>query len=366
MTGRERALGGTYVDLIRDGADVADDYGAEYDRRVWKALNSTAISAMQAGYDFARWTSFLDEAASSLGRQARRAGGRKERSTRAYRQLLGKVWDNAEKFVKAHPLPTDAEVAVRIAGVREFVADADVDIAASQRAVLAAACDLAEQHGTTRPALPLHELVARTGLTQKAVRHALAKSDGEGLLTRERAGDVRRRRAALYRLPSPATLAGARTPPKTGLCAPRAQSYVPLNRRDTSVTASVTDADAADRKRQQDRERQRRHRLHGRGDHSLCTHPANPMLAASGLPVHVPHQRATTSATPTTEENDTVNLTDLARANAEINRLKDEIREDLRAELLAELGLADRHTAPVRHLRPVDDRATSPSMETAR
>jgi hypothetical protein len=61
------------------------------------------------------------------------------------------------------------------------------------------------------------------------------------------------------------------------------------------------------------------------------------------------------SPTPAPAQEDPVTLTKLARANAEIRQLKNE----LRAELLAELGLADQRLAPVRHLRPFTSTAGS-------
>ncbi|RBY83729.1 hypothetical protein DQ238_01230 [Geodermatophilus sp. TF02-6] len=231
MSAEPQTLDGPYLDLIRTGApSLADAYGAEYDRRVWHALNRTALAAMQHGLDFARWTYLLDESISHLGHQARRAGGRKERTTSSYRKLLIKVWENAEEYVKARPRPTAEQVAAVIAEARSIAADPYRLPNPNDRAVLTAACDLADKHGSVRPALPLPELMTRTGLTRKAVRCALARLAAAGVMTRARRGDVRKRLAALYDLLPPNPAKGTYTPEdrttcpsRIGLCAPAAE-----------------------------------------------------------------------------------------------------------------------------------------------
>ncbi len=81
----QRALDAYFLDLIRDGVpDLGNTNGAEYDRLVWQALNSTALSAIHCEWDYAYWSYLLDEAASHLGIQARRSGSCRERSAASY------------------------------------------------------------------------------------------------------------------------------------------------------------------------------------------------------------------------------------------------------------------------------------------
>jgi hypothetical protein len=81
----QRALDAYFLDLIRDGVpDLGNTNGAEYDRLVWQALNSTALSAIHCEWDYAHWSYLLDEAASHLGIQARRSGSCRERSAASY------------------------------------------------------------------------------------------------------------------------------------------------------------------------------------------------------------------------------------------------------------------------------------------
>ncbi len=318
------------------------------------------MAALWAGWTFAEWSAQVQKG--RLGRQAARQGNRKDRNQPATMRLLWKAWDRAKTRVDQASGYTAEDRARHIAAVRNFAADADVKLAPNQRAVLATVAALADMHQHTRPACPLHALEARTGLSRKAVRYALTRLCSTGLLTMARRGEWKGEgeaggRATTYRLPTPDAMRAHRDPgfrtyvPQraTEPMCPKPAARTGQPSVEKAVKKSTKKTNSADPKED----------------------PVTPQETAdSGLPVHVPHQRATTSATPTTEEDDTVNLTDLARANAEINRLKDEIREDLRAELLAELlvelGLADRQSAPVRHLRPVDDRPAPPSMETAR
>jgi hypothetical protein len=227
VSGR-RSIGPGFIDLIRDGVPgLGDTYGAEYDLLVRQALNSTALSAIYAGWDYAQWTYLLDEAASHLGIQARRVGGKRERDRRSLNRLRGSVWDSAVKYRAEHELPTAEEIAACIATMRQLAADADHPLSDNMRTVLADVCDTAERLGTIRPAVSFKDLVERTGLTRKAARYALDRLHVDGLLTRERPGDLHKRKAALRRLRPPAERTRGTYTRKTELRAPTAKSYVP-------------------------------------------------------------------------------------------------------------------------------------------
>jgi hypothetical protein len=229
---------------IRDGVpDSADTWGAAYDTAVWKALNSTALSAQEAEYDYARWTYLLDEAASHLGWQARLSGGRKDRSLQSYRRRLRTTWEDAETYPTANPRRGDDEIAAIIAAARALADDPRAGLTDNQANVLRSACDLAAKygdHGTARPALPLPTLEGLTGLSRRSVLNALAslgapsktRPRARGLLVRDRRGDVRRHLAALYRLPDLAACAAAVTPPAQGEARRSGrQGYVPSPHR---------------------------------------------------------------------------------------------------------------------------------------
>src|SRR4051812_16841319 len=152
------SLDGPYLDLVRDGVpDLGNTYGAQHDRLVYAALVQTAMSASQRGHAYHQWHALLGESVSRLGHQARRAGGRKDRSDPSYHRLLTKAWDEALEVVAERPALCPADRAVLIDAVRRVIADADAALSDDERAVLNAACTLAEQYGTVRPACPRRE-----------------------------------------------------------------------------------------------------------------------------------------------------------------------------------------------------------------
>jgi hypothetical protein len=300
-----RPLAGKYVDLIHDGVpDLGDTSGREYDTSVWDALVRTALAAGWAGHTHYQWATDVDRG--RLGRQAESAGNRKMRPKPNVNRLLWQAWDRAQQRIGEGRWTTE-DRANLIAAVRDFAADATVVLKGNRRAVLAAVAALADKHQHTRPACPLHELEALTGLTRKQVRTALTQLQADGLLTLARRGrggnDPSQWRASLYQLPTPAALRAHRERDTEPMCPSPHRTDVP-----SPGTQSVSDS--------------------------------------------VP-------PTPAPAQEDPVTLTELARANAEIRQLKNELRAELRAELLAELGLTDQRLAPVRHLRPVTNTAGS-------
>lgn len=223
------ALPGRTVDLIRDGVRPAD-LRAGGDRAVWRALVSTAASALQHGHDFTDWASLVTETRSNLGRQMRLKGGTKERPQRTVERTLLKAWETAEKFVAEAPAAFSRDDALaQVALVRDWTADGDSPLDDEERAVMAAACRVAERNGTTRPALPRRALVAETGLGERTVRTTLDRLHRRGLLVLEVAGraggDVARRRAGLYRLPQPEALETSYLYRGTRSMGPPAQVY---------------------------------------------------------------------------------------------------------------------------------------------
>jgi hypothetical protein len=192
VTGRQ-SLGRLYLDLIRDGADVDGCHGDEYDRQVWRALVRSAMSAAQCGQELDQWHALVSESISTLGQQARRKGGRQDRSHAEHRKLLLDAWTTAEQRIAERPTMTAQDRAAHIATVRHLCADAK--LTDSERAALGAACDLADKFGTIRPALPWRRVQELAGLTERSTKSALASLQLKGLLVAVPAGDGRWRAA---------------------------------------------------------------------------------------------------------------------------------------------------------------------------
>lgn len=224
-----RNLPARTIDVIRDGVAPADlrDRGS---RAVWGSLVSTAASAIQRGWSFADWAGELSRRTSTLGTQVRLRKGR-EIPPAAVEKRLRAAWDAAQQWVAAAPAPVTADDARSHARlVRDvLVTDPDAPLNDTERAVLAAACTIAERNGTTRPAMPRREVAELAGVTEKAARCALERLDRRRLLRldvpgRRGAPGAGKARAALYRLPDDPETYLSRVPRPMG---PSAQTYGP-------------------------------------------------------------------------------------------------------------------------------------------
>ena len=275
MSGRQ-SLGRLYLDLIRDGVNVDGCDADEHDRQVHRALVRSAMSAAQCGQQFDEWMVLVRESISRLGQQAKRKGGRQDRSDRELNLLLLDAWTTAEERITERPTMTAQDRAERITSVRQFCADADTKMTDTERAVLAAACDLAEQYGTIRPALPWRRLRELSGLGERATKSGLASLRAKGLLVLHRrgsaAGDPRRRRASVFHLPSAEVLAahGAAVP-----YTPRGLTYgTPQPSVQTYGTPAQMQVTSANHKKSR-----RRGARRGHPDH-LCQRPRRPRRPA--------------------------------------------------------------------------------------
>lgn len=286
-----QSLDGPLIDLIRDGLpDISDAHGRDYDVPVWNALVRTAMSAAQRGQGFDEWLPLVMESQSHLGQQARRMGGRKDRSHREWQQHLGKAWDKAQEVITARPTIDAEHIADRIAAVRTAAADGEARLEDDERAVLAAIAELAEHHGTTRPACPRREIQRIAELSERRAGAALASLIDRGVMTvarRGRAGVEGKRRATLYRLPSGEALSALRA---------GARSHTPSGDKTYGFT----------------------HKTYGFTPEPTRPEPTNP-----------------------DQETPAVNLADLNHAHLII----EEIKRQVRADLLAELALRQETTA---------------------
>src|SRR4051794_7471548 len=159
------------------------------------------MSAAQCGQELDQWHALVSESISRLGQQARRKGGRQDRSHAEHRKLLLDAWTTAEQRIAERPTMSAQDRAEYIATVRDLCADADAELTDSERAALAAACDLADKFGTIRPALPWRMVQELAGLTERSTKSVLASLQRKGLLVLYRRGTaaddkhMRRRRA---------------------------------------------------------------------------------------------------------------------------------------------------------------------------
>lgn len=201
MSGRKR------IDIIRDGV-TPTELRAEGQRAVWRALVSTAASAMQDGVTEPHWIAEISDPRSRLGGQVAVRRGRPVTAAQQ-RKTLARAWSAAAKWLEnAEPAWTREDVTRRLAEIRDVIAHPDAQLHDTHRAILAHAVDVAMSIGTNRPALPRRRIAEATGLRDREVRTALEQMHDAGLLVAEVRGrpgpDPARRRATCYRLPDPA------------------------------------------------------------------------------------------------------------------------------------------------------------------
>ena len=202
---RHTSLPAVMIDLIREGVSTSE-LKTSGDRAVFKALVSTAASALQRGWSFAEWSAEVQRGGSKLGEQCRIDSRMKSRSGPDVLRQLQNAWDRADAWVARQPARlTDADIATRISEVRSWLAHPGTTLPDAERHVLGFACDVAETNNTTRPTLPRRAVQQATGLGERATRETLRRLDEAGLLKIGLRGrpalDETRRRAAAYQLP---------------------------------------------------------------------------------------------------------------------------------------------------------------------
>lgn len=253
---------GWAIDLIRDGVS-ASGLGRAGDQAVWSALVRTATSAHQRGWSDIEWEAEVCDVRSRLGQQVRIARGT-PRKPADVRRALADAWDAAVVWVSLQPRPhrsrdqAQADARQTVRDVRTWLAGPDVPMHNLDRAVLAHACDAADRHGSSTPALPLRAAAAATGTSQRQTRRALDHLIRNGLLVctdRGRPGKASGR-AACYRLPDdrartaylyretrsvlrPADSVQVCAPPAVGAHAPPAQVCAPPRPDEETTAMSV-------------------------------------------------------------------------------------------------------------------------------
>lgn len=222
---QHKALRGWAVDLLHDG--LSPPYT---DQQVWKALASTALSAVNAGWTEHEWIALVQQPGKDgLWRQyAIRRG--KPKNPAALRKVLATLWTNAVQYAAEHPTVGQQardEIEDRAAAIREATTDADAALTDSERVLLRYAADLAGQVGSLVVNLPRDHTAEQTGLGRRSVETALRRLAERGVLPLKERGrrGTHRPRANAYGLPEPERLqppylcrvnpAGS-TPAKTG------------------------------------------------------------------------------------------------------------------------------------------------------
>lgn len=237
----DRALPTWARHLICEGVPAADLATKRADRAVWTALLRTAASASVRGQHQWEWEDQLLAADSRLGQQARRHGRGKVRSPEQFMALLDKVWTRADQWLEEQdPAKNRDEMREqgneRAHAVLAAVEDPAALLSDAERAVLdviarAVLDHNAEGKAFDRVMMPRHRLQPATGLGLTALRTALRRLEGRGLLVlvekgRPRGAAARQKaRANVYGLPTRAALYSAVRPigvPEDGSVVPAA------------------------------------------------------------------------------------------------------------------------------------------------
>jgi hypothetical protein len=205
----DRALPGPVVDRLRDGVPAAELI-SRGDNAVYRALISSAASAVQRGWDCWEWQELVLEPKNVLAQQARLKKGRRPRSNVEMTAYLDKVWEKATAWASEAPTAWSrdeaaAEVERRISALTAVLEEPECGLLGPDRRILAYACERAAQLGTTRVALPKLATAAAAGLGEKSTKNSLNRLHQAGLLVLVEQGrpggpSSRKRKANLYEL----------------------------------------------------------------------------------------------------------------------------------------------------------------------
>lgn len=183
---------------------------------VVRAVRQVMMSAHRNDWSYADTHALLtDQKRRRLAKQIATGRGDRPISAGMVGKFLAKQWDETAEVVAQRPAWTSDDAIAFVEHVRDTLDRAELP--EQHRAVMAVVVDLAAQHGTTRPAVPVRTVEERTGLPRSTAHRVLGRlaEDGEWLAL-AKAGNARTRRANLYNL-APAlagTYAGA-SPPRS-------------------------------------------------------------------------------------------------------------------------------------------------------
>lgn len=238
-----KPLPGWAIDLATEGVKGPSLTRSTLTREVRRLM----MSAQQHGWEWPHVHALLtDTRRYALAAQiangkydTRQAGARVRRQTtlRERERFLRLHWDETEKITSARPPWSRDDALDFIEEVRESLEASDLP--ATHRAVMEVVIELAFQHGTSRPAVPVMVVCARTGLTRSTAYRVLMRlcDDGDWLTLAVR-GDRYRGKANLYNL-APAlarTYTGA-SPPASH---PLPVSHLPISHPEEADMATAT------------------------------------------------------------------------------------------------------------------------------
>ena len=189
-------LSGTYLDLITDGVPQPLDRSS-----VVTAVRSVMLSAHRAGVPFLQVQDLLiDNKNRRLAAQLATGRGGRLMTLAQRSRFLRDLWRQTGEVAAQRP-PWDRDAALAaIEHVRDHWSGTE-RLPYRHRLILDVVLDLATAYGTTRPAVPVREVEARTGIPFQTVSRILNKiaADGKWLQLAKR-GNHRTGRASLYKL----------------------------------------------------------------------------------------------------------------------------------------------------------------------
>lgn len=212
------SIPGWALDLLTDGVRGNDEQSLR--QQITRAMRRVMMAAQRSDWDYARTAEALnDQSRYRLAKQIATGRSGSQISTRQRNQFIAKHWAETYAVTSSRP----AWDRIRAIDAIQFVRDnweQTANLPNQQRLVLAAALEIADSHGTTRPALPIRVIADKTGIPRSTVGDVLARMSDDGeWLRKVQSGNYKTRRASLYLL-APSLLQtltpyGGASPPKS-------------------------------------------------------------------------------------------------------------------------------------------------------
>ncbi len=232
-------LRGKWRDLLATGVPLNGLTRAE----VVKATRQVMLAMHRSGWSRRdAWPVLTDARAGGLPEQIATGTGGRRIAPGKVLAFLDRHWTETAAVAAASPALDGQHVADWLEQAREALDD-DLDLSERDRAIVTVALDLAAEHGTSTPTLPVRVVAERVGLTVPTAQRAIARIVQRGeWLTRSTRGDYRTRRASTYRVAPALALAGdtrrGATPPESH---PVPESHPPMSHSTASPTTAPED-----------------------------------------------------------------------------------------------------------------------------
>jgi hypothetical protein len=231
-------LSGTFLDLVTDGVPNPVDRSS-----VVIAVRSVMLSAHRGKVPFPQVQDLLSDTENRrLAKQLATGRGGRQMTSAQRSRFLRSLWQQTGEIAAQRPA-WDRDVALAaIEHVRDHWAGTEA-LPSRHKAIVDVALDLATEHGTTRPTVPVREVEKRTGIPYQSVSRILGKISAEGTwLKLAKRGNHRTGRASLYTL-APDLLRdftdnvwGA-SPPESH---PEPMSQPPMSQEEEPMSMSIT------------------------------------------------------------------------------------------------------------------------------